>query len=243
MKAEQIVESGEVLVAWRGQIEPEEVIALEVIADMGLVDRVEGRDDEAKLLACAVDRRSFGLADRHGDLLRFVGGVVERQLVLAGGCAPANAPAAEQHATRLASSRLPTATATAPMRVFRVISEIPKRSTASARSVGASGSEPRLLPEASVSARAPPAAQLSTARSSSDAPTSRAPVKPTIAPTRSACRMGRALVQSWHSVARCGVREVSGRGRGQRHARGGWRRTGPTRSSRYCGCGSWTAAR
>jgi hypothetical protein len=69
MKAEQLSQLRELLVARRGEIEPEEVIPLQVIPDSRFVDRREARHDEAKSLVRAVVRRCSRLPDRHLGLL------------------------------------------------------------------------------------------------------------------------------------------------------------------------------
>ena len=66
VKAEQLVQPLEVLGGGRGQIEPEEVIAREVILDRRLIDRGEARDGEIEAgRGCAIGLLRLRLADSH----------------------------------------------------------------------------------------------------------------------------------------------------------------------------------
>src|SRR5436190_22983445 len=65
VKAEDVAQAFELLGCRRGQVEPEEVVAVEVGTDPLLVDLREGRDDQPELLAGFLPCRCSGLADGH----------------------------------------------------------------------------------------------------------------------------------------------------------------------------------
>ena len=71
VKAEELVQLLDLLVAWRCEVEPEEMIASKVVLDGGLVDGVEaGYDEREPRLSGAVWVLRLGLADGHGVVLR-----------------------------------------------------------------------------------------------------------------------------------------------------------------------------
>src|SRR5689334_13355005 len=69
VKAEQLAQLRKLFTARRGQVQPEEVIALQVVIDDRFVDRRERRDDEVKLIAFRRDASCSCLADGHSGLL------------------------------------------------------------------------------------------------------------------------------------------------------------------------------
>ena len=69
VKAEQLLQLIELVAVGRGQVEPEEVVAVQVIADRRLIDLGEARHGEPKLIACLLRTRCLGLADGHRRLL------------------------------------------------------------------------------------------------------------------------------------------------------------------------------
>src|SRR5690348_248817 len=69
MKVEDVSQPAEFLLARRNQVEPEEVVVLEVLADALLVQLAEAVDDEPKVLVVLVVVSGSCLAHRHRLLL------------------------------------------------------------------------------------------------------------------------------------------------------------------------------
>src|SRR5690349_21239825 len=69
MKPEDLAEPGQLIGTRIVEVEPEEVIALEMVTDARLVDTVEAWRDEAELVVAILLGDCFGLADSHGRLL------------------------------------------------------------------------------------------------------------------------------------------------------------------------------
>jgi hypothetical protein len=69
VKAEELLQLREVVVAWRREIQPEKVVTLEVIADPSFVDARAAGHYEREVVARARHRYRLGLAYGHARLL------------------------------------------------------------------------------------------------------------------------------------------------------------------------------
>src|SRR5947209_11998268 len=90
MKPEHLVQPGQLLGTGVVKVEPEEVIALQVVVDARLVDLGEARRHEAELALAVLRGHRGGLTDSHGRLL----GLAAAEDIVAAGAAVVSREAA-----------------------------------------------------------------------------------------------------------------------------------------------------